>query len=75
MGVDLVQAAHWFGQAADSGHVDAAYQLGILFDEHPALAPQRAAAGHWLQLAAGSGHEEAQALLAERRAISNFQEG
>ena len=54
---NLEAARHWFGQAANAGHVDAMYSLGMLHED--STPPVLDAALHWYERAADAGHAAA----------------
>ena len=61
---DFMQAAYYFRDAADSGHVDAAYEYGLLcFRPRGRFRKNFRNAEKYLRLAADSGHTGAQYIL------------
>lgn len=64
VGYDPSQACHWWTEAANLGHSDAMYNLGILY--HGNLSAHyydENLAGHWFHMAASNGDQEAADML------------
>ncbi|NQT27962.1 sel1 repeat family protein [candidate division KSB1 bacterium] len=60
---DYLRAAVWFGRAADQGHVDAQFWLGLLYDAGLGLTENNRAARCWYKIAADQGHKDALVML------------
>jgi TPR repeat protein len=56
---DFRAAQTHFTQAADGGHLEAQYELGILYRDGLASLPDKEKAYIWLNVAAARGHEDA----------------
>ena len=57
---DPAEAMHWFRMAADQGHVDAEYILGIMYANAYGVTEDDAEAARWFRMAADQGHASAQ---------------
>ena len=64
------EAAKWFRQAADQGHVDAQYQMGILCQKGWGVARNEEEARRWFRQAAAQGHALARAKLGENAPVT-----
>ena len=65
---DQKQAAYWYQQAAQKGHVEAQFNLGRLYATGQGLAHDEEQAAHWIRAAASQGYAPAQARLGYRYA-------
>ena len=57
---DYKQAFHWFRKAADQDHLDAQYNLGIMYDKGQGVLRDEKQAFYWYQKAANQGDAKAQ---------------
>ncbi len=57
---DDTQAERWFRLAAEQGHADAQYDLGLMYANGEGVVEDDTEGAHWLRMAAGQGHAEAQ---------------
>jgi TPR repeat protein len=62
-GIDELGAAEWYAQAADAGHPEAAYRLGLMLRD--ARSPNYKLSAYWLDRAIELGHTDAQRARAE----------
>ena len=60
---DVAKGVYWLGHAADNGHRDGAFDLGILYLSGEAIDGNRAKALYRIEQAAKNGHQEAQYML------------
>lgn len=58
---DPKQALKYYEQAAEAGHVEAAYIAGVMYAENFEIRPNSARSAAWLKQAAEGGHAAAQA--------------
>ena len=58
------EAARWFRRAAERGHADAQYHLGLMYLNGQGVRPAYNAAARWLRESADQGHDLAQRNLA-----------
>lgn len=58
-------AARWYFEAAQQGHADAQYALGLFFFSGKGVVQSRDEALKWLRRAAASGHADARRFLGE----------
>lgn len=56
----LWQPAYWFELAASKGHVKAAYNLGLIYEEGIGVTPNKETAKYWYAKAEAGGHLGAQ---------------
>ena len=61
--MDNIKAVEWFSKAANQGHCDAQYQLGLCYYYGYGVWPDAEVADTWLRQAAAQGHTAAQALI------------
>lgn len=59
------KAAEWYRKAAKLGHVEAQYQLSVMYNIGRGVVQNNAEAGKWLRMAAERGHAKAQYDLGE----------
>lgn len=57
---DYAEAARWFGKAADAGHTEAQFNLGLMYDNGQGVVQDYVLAHFWLNLAASSSSGEDQ---------------
>lgn len=62
---DYVSAMRFWRPLAESGHVDAQFNLGLLFDSGLGAAMDQTRAAHWYERAAEAGDRTAQSYIAE----------
>ena len=60
----IEDASRWYGRAAERGHAEAQYYLGLMYLNGQAVRKANDAAAHWLREAADHGHALAQRNLA-----------
>ncbi len=60
---DEYKAFYYCSLAAESGHADAQFELGLLFLDGIGTEDSEEDAIHWLSRASGQGHEQAQRVL------------
>jgi len=68
---DDAQAAYWYRQAAEKGHVEAQYNLARLYATGSGVTRDQEAALHWMRAAASQGYAPAQARFGMRYAAGN----
>ena len=57
---DYAEAARWYRIAADQGHADAPYDLGLMYQKGQGVPQDYAAAMKWYRIAAEQGDADAQ---------------
>ena len=62
---DYAEAARWYRLAAEQGHVEAQYSLGLVYATGRGVEQDYAEAARWYRLAAEQGHPSSQFLLAD----------
>ena len=60
---DYVEAVKWFSRAAEQGHVNAQFNLGVAYAEGRGVPQDEVEAVKWFLSAAVHGHARAQARL------------
>ena len=60
---DHAEAVRWYRLAADQGHANAQYVLGIRYENGSGVRRDRVEAARWYRLAADQGHEDARKRL------------
>src|SRR5579862_3477214 len=73
VGLDYVQAAHWYLMAADQNHALAQFNLGIMFAGGQGMDRDEAKAMMWIQRAARQGDAGAQNNLGMRHQRAGFE--
>jgi uncharacterized protein len=68
MARDPQRAAFWYRQAADRGHPEAQFNLGLLYAKGEGVKRDNAQAARWMSASATQGYAPAQANLGERYA-------
>ena len=64
VGKDSVQGVHWLEKAANQGHVDAQYELGMCYLRGDGVGKDDDQVFNWLNKSAAQGHRDAQYQLA-----------
>ncbi len=73
VGYDPQKACEWWTAAAERGHVDSQYNLGLLYlGDTSSYYYDPSLAGYWLDKAASNGDQEAYDLLCSKFRYSNF---
>ena len=62
-------AAAWYRQAADQGHAEAQFRLGLLYRDGRGVPQVRTVAAMWLRRASDQGHAEAPSRLGDMRGV------
>ena len=62
-------AAAWYRQAADQGHAEAQFRLGLLYRDGRGVPQVRIVAAMWLRRASDQGHAEAASQLGDMRGV------
>ena len=62
-------AAAWYRQAADQGHAEAQFRLGLLYRNGRGVPQVRIVAAMWLRRASDQGHAEAASQLGDMRGV------
>jgi TPR repeat protein len=68
---DPHMAAYWYWQAADNGHPEAQFNLGLLYSSGKGVKRDAEQAARWISAAAAQGYASAQSALGERFAAGN----
>jgi TPR repeat protein len=55
---DAVQAVHWFRKAAEQGHAQSQYNLGVMYANGVGVKKDVVQAVHWFRKAAEQGHAQ-----------------
>ena len=62
---DYASQAYWYRKAAEQGHAEAQYNLGIMLHTGDGIPQDKAQGVQWLRKAAAQGYPEAQEYLEE----------
>jgi len=57
---DHAEAARWYRKAAEQGHADAQYNLGVMYENGQGVRQDHAESVRWYRKAAEQGHAEPQ---------------
>jgi TPR repeat protein len=67
---DYAQAVRWYREAASRGHIQAQFNLGIMYFEGKGVEKELRSAYYWLAVASEQGDEDARAQL--RKVAANM---